>query len=152
MRELTFSCCYLYLRGILAAVTANDSLAHKVRIHTQTHTHTRVGPSQDEHATSEGQYMERWKVTPPDTDPTPSSPLCIPCSQSSRTMRGMMRYRHTHIPTRVPIISHVSSQHALMSQVDAELKSHPLHYIVRQMSAAVRRAPHFPADGHASRM
>lgn len=92
MREVTFSCCSLYLKGILAAVTANDSLAHKVKMHTHaphartgagtlahalTHTHSHPGLCQVNRVISEGQDMERWKVTPRDTDSAPSSLLCI---------------------------------------------------------------------------
>lgn len=80
MREVTFSCCSLYLKGILAAVTANDSLAHKVRMHTHApfaHTHTHPGLCQVNRVISEGQDMERWKVTPLDTESASSLRLCI---------------------------------------------------------------------------
>lgn len=90
MREVTFSCCSLYLKGILAAVTANDSLAHKVKMHTHapharthgcrhacTHTHSHPGLCQANRDISEGQDMERWKVTPADTESASSLLLCI---------------------------------------------------------------------------
>lgn len=84
MREVTFSCCSLYLKGILAAATANDSLAHKVKMHTHaphTHTltHTQSHPClcQVNRVIAEGQDMERWKVTPPDTASASSLLLCI---------------------------------------------------------------------------
>lgn len=36
--------------------------------------------AQAERDTSEGQSMERWKVTPPDTDPRPLVTALYPCS------------------------------------------------------------------------
>lgn len=59
-----------------------------------------------------------------------------------------------HIRTcpRVPARSRVSSQYAHVLQIDVKLKPYTLYYVVRQMSAAVRRATRFPADSHASRM
>lgn len=45
--------------------------------HIHTHTHSHPCLCQVNRVISEGQDMERWKVTPPDTDSAPSSLLCI---------------------------------------------------------------------------
>lgn len=149
MREVTFSCCSLYLKGILAAVTANDSLAHKVKMHTHaphartgagtlahalTHTHSHPGLCQVNRVISEGQDMERWKVTPPDTDSAPSSLLCIDKRLRQRAGR--------HAADKSSALP-VSPKHALQSRVNVRPKSHPVPDIVKQMSASVRADTHF---------
>lgn len=105
MRELSFP---------PLAVLSTSNASQQLSLQRFTHTHTDKHRAKSERVTSEGQCMERWKVTPPDTVPTLAAlyPLTIELNSEEDADGGIQK--HIRTCPRVPVRSHVSSQYAAM--------------------------------------
>lgn len=139
MRELTFSCCSLYLKGIFAAITANDSWLHKVRMHTHIHANTHIRGAvwswachhrRSVHGKMEGDTL--LTQPPPPTHPPP--PRHRSASIVNKAAGQRARWWGTD---ESQLISRVSSQHAVASQVDGgvEIFSTSLHQLCTEQLA-----------------